>query len=61
MKVIYGIKAYGKIHTFNSARAFRKYLLAWIDGTEGSERDRAATALANLENGVAFTDTDQRR
>ena len=60
MKPVYGIKAYGKITTFNSARAMRKHLCAWIAATDGAERDRAVTALANLGNGIVFTDTDAR-
>lgn len=36
----------------------RKYLVKWMANTEGSERDRAVTAFVNLENGIAYTDTD---
>lgn len=54
----YGIKAYGKWQFFFSRKKYEEYLLDWICGTEGSERDRAAAALANLRCGINMTDTD---
>lgn len=54
----YGIKAYGHTTMFKTKAAFRNYLMDWICNTEGAERDRASTALSNLETGIPFTDTD---
>jgi len=54
----YAIKAYGKIRTFKSKKSFKDFLFSWITSTEGSERDRAVRALANLDAGIKFTDTD---
>ena len=54
----YGIKAYGSEHRFRTRKAFESYLMEWIAGTDGAERDRAVDALANLNSGVKFTDTD---
>ena len=54
----YGIKAYGSVDWFDSAEDMRKYLVKLMANTEGSERDRAVTAFVNLENGIAYTDTD---
>lgn len=54
----YAIKAYGHLHVFRSKAAFRRYLIEWMSGTEGIERDRAVKALVNLEAGITFTDTD---
>ena len=56
---MYGIKAYGKWEKFRTKAAYRKYLMEWIAGTDGSERDRAVDALANLEEGIDMTDTDR--
>jgi hypothetical protein len=61
MEKKYGIKAYGSTKWFDSERAFRKHLLEWICCTEGAERSRAVDALANLDDGIPFTDTDCRR
>ena len=55
----YGIKAYGHEHRFKTKREFKAYLMDWIAGTDGAERDRAVDALTNLECGVKFTDTDK--
>ena len=55
----YGIKAYGKTFTFKRLAEYRKFLMDWILGTDGAERDRAVIALGNLERGVKFTDTDK--
>ena len=57
----YGIKAYGTAEYFRTKREFRAYLMDWIMGTDGAERDRAVRALANLECGQNFTDTDTDR
>lgn len=54
----YGIKAYGTWTCFDSISEYRFYLLDWIRGTEGAERDRAVDALVNLDTGVNFTNTD---
>jgi len=54
----YGIVAYGKSFTFHSKKEYEDYLMAWIAGTDGSERDRAVTALSNLRQGYRLTDTD---
>lgn len=54
----YGIKAYGSVDWFDSAEDMRKYLVKWMVNTKGSERDRAVAAFVNLENGIAYTDTD---
>lgn len=54
----YGMKAYGKTHVFKSKSEYKKFLLEWMRGTEGSERDRAVDALMDLEAGKKFTDTD---
>jgi hypothetical protein len=59
MRAKYGVKAYGKAEMFRTKAEFRKYLMDWIVGTEGAERDRAVDAIANLECGVPFTDTDR--
>lgn len=55
----YGIKAYGTWHYFPTKSTFSNYLIKWICGTDGAERDRAVTALANLDCGINFTDTDR--
>lgn len=55
----YGIKAYGTWDYFATKTAYRNFLMNWICGTDGAERDRAVTALANLECGINFTDTDR--
>lgn len=55
----YGIIAYGKSFTFKSKKEYKKYLLDWMQGTEGAERDRAVEAFVNLEEGFRFTDTDR--
>jgi hypothetical protein len=57
----YGIKAYGHTHSFRSKAKFRQYLMDWIMGTDGAERDRSVRALCNLEAGINFTDTDTDR
>ncbi len=54
----YGIKAYGNSFRFTSKNKFRAYLMEWIAGTDGAERDRAVRALGNLESGIPYTDTD---
>jgi len=54
----YGIKSYGTWDYFHNAEALRCYLIEWIRGTDGSERDRAVTALMNFEDGIYLTDTD---
>lgn len=56
---MYGIKAYGTWKKFKSKAAYRKYLMDWIAGTDGAERDRAVDALSNLEAGINMTDTDK--
>ena len=55
----YGVKAYGSVKRFGTKDEFMDYLLEWIAGTDGSERERAMLALANLQAGIPFTDTDQ--
>ena len=55
---IFGIKAYGTWTHFKTKKAFKSYLMEWICGTEGAERDRAVRALSNLESGIPCTDTD---
>ncbi len=57
----YAIKAYGDTQVFKSKAAFRRYLMEWIAGTDGAERDRAVRALCNLEAGINYTDTDTDR
>lgn len=57
----YGIKAYGKWFCFNSKRAYKKYLTAWMSGTGGSERDRAVDAFVALWNNQSFWDSDTCR
>jgi len=57
-QAVYGIKAYGKWERFTSEKKYRAYLMDWIAGTEGAERDRAVRALSNLEQGINETDTD---
>ena len=54
----YGIKAYGTWHRFGSADEYRSYLMDWIAGTEGSERDRAVDALCALGRGQTEYDSD---
>lgn len=54
----YGIRAYGKTFWFSSKKKFTDYLMDWIAGTEGSERDRAVNALTNLRRGINFTNSD---
>lgn len=54
----YGIKAYGTWDCFSSRREYEKFLMDWIAGSEGSERNRAVDALVNLQSGINFTDTD---
>lgn len=54
----YGIRAYGKTFWFSSKKKFADYLMDWIAGTEGSERDRAVNALTNLRRGINFTNSD---
>lgn len=58
MKKKYGIKAYGQTARFATQEEFMSFLLEWITNTDGSERDRADTALTNLLGGIPFTDTD---
>ena len=58
MKKKYGIKAYGQPARFATQEEFMSFLLAWITNTDGSERDRADTAITNLLGGIPFTDTD---
>lgn len=54
----YGIKAYGEWEYFSTEKAYRDYLTEWMCGCEGAERDRAVTALCNLEQGIFKTNTD---
>lgn len=54
----YGIKAYGKWFCFNSKAKYRAFLMQWISGTDGSERDRAVDAMVALWRNVNFKDTD---
>lgn len=53
-----GIKAYGGWTCFKTKPEFVAYLMEWIAGTDGSERDRAVDALTNLYSGIMYTDTD---
>lgn len=57
----YGIKAYGRTSRFATQEEMMSFLLEWIANTDGSERDRADTALGNLLAGIPFTDTDAIR
>lgn len=54
----YGMKAYGKCTWFATQEEMMSFLLEWIANTDGSERNRADTALSNLLSGIPFTDTD---
>lgn len=54
----YGIKAYGLWSRFATCEEYVQYLLEWIAGTEGSERDRATSALAALHSGQFEYDSD---
>ena len=54
----YGMKAYGRTVWFGTQEEMMSFLLEWITNTEGSERNRADTALSNLLGGQPFTDTD---
>lgn len=55
----YGIKAYGKWSRFGSESEYKSYLMEWIAGTEGAERDRAVDALRALAAGSAEYDSDR--
>ena len=54
----YGIRAYGMTQRFGTEEEFRRFLSDWLLGTDGAEQARASDALANLDRGVPFTDTD---
>lgn len=54
----FGYKAYGKTVYFHTEEEYMTFLLEWIAGTDGAERDRADAALTNLVGGIPFTDTD---
>lgn len=55
----YGVRAYGRWFCFWTKAEYEEYLMTWIAGTEGAERDRAVDALSRLRSGHAFTDTDK--
>lgn len=55
----YGIKAYTHWHTFDTKAEYEAYLMDWIAGTDGSERDRAVNALAALHAGQKKYDSDE--
>ena len=55
----YGIKAYGLWTRFSTKARYRAYLMTWIASTEGSERDRAVSALRALEEGIPEYDSDE--
>lgn len=57
----YGMKAYGRWHRFATLAEYSRFLLEWISGTDGSEQDRAFSALAALECGQTEYDSDMLR
>lgn len=54
----YGVKSYRTWDLFKTEAKYRKFLRAWVNGCEGSEQERAYTALFALDGGKPYCDTD---